>query len=238
MFRRLQRRLDGTRDRRCNVVLKLEDVLEHPFEAIGPEMGPRLSVDQLGCHAHTIAVFPHAALGHVSHAEFAPDLLHVDGAALVGEARLPGYDEQPPHARQGRQNVLDHAVGKVFLLWVAAQVGKGQHGDRRPVGEWRKFCRGASWRISTGHWVRRCQSGLAERAHQGLGICIRLQIELALQEGDKMFVTPECVCSAPCCRQCPDRQAMRVLAQVVDRDRPIGGRKSLLGGARLQFQVA
>ena len=32
-------------------------------------------------------------------------------------------------------DLLDHPVGKVFLLWVATQIGEGQHSDRRFVGE-------------------------------------------------------------------------------------------------------
>ena len=49
-----------------------------------------------------IAGLAHAAFQHVAHAELAPDLLHVDGAALVGEARIAGDHEQPAQARQAR----------------------------------------------------------------------------------------------------------------------------------------
>src|SRR5215468_4010432 len=67
---------------------------------VSPEMGSCLGVDQLGGDAHTVAEFPHATFGHVSHTELSPDLLHVDGTVLVGEAGLPGDDEQPADARQ------------------------------------------------------------------------------------------------------------------------------------------
>src|SRR5262249_4967554 len=127
---------------------------------------------------------------------------------------------------------------KVLLLWVATHVGEWQNGDRRPVGECWKFRRGASWCISTSHRIRLCQTGLAEGEHQGLSARIRLRIELALQEGNKVLVTLECVCPAPGRSQCADRQAMRILTQVVDCDRLVGDDKSLLGKARLKFKVA
>ncbi len=77
----------------------------------------------------------HAALEHVAHAELAADLLHVDGPALVGEARVAGDHEQPADARQRGDDVLDDAVGEVLLLRVAAHVLERQHGDRRLVGK-------------------------------------------------------------------------------------------------------
>lgn len=42
----------------------------------------------------------HAALEHVAHAQLAADLLDVDSAALVGEARIAGDDDQPTDPRQ------------------------------------------------------------------------------------------------------------------------------------------
>ena len=50
-------------------------------------------VDQLTGDAHAVARFAHAALKHVAHAQFAADLLHVDGLTLVGETRIAGDDE-------------------------------------------------------------------------------------------------------------------------------------------------
>src|SRR5262249_55922851 len=41
----------------------------------------------------------------------------------------------PAEARQSSNDVLDHAVGKVFLLRIAAQVREGKHGNRRFVRE-------------------------------------------------------------------------------------------------------
>jgi hypothetical protein len=92
-------------------------------------------IDQLRGDADAAAPFAHRAFEHVAHAEFAPDLLHVDGLALVREARIAGDDEQPADAGQCRGDLLDHTVGEIFLLRVAAHIGEGQYRDRRLVGE-------------------------------------------------------------------------------------------------------
>ncbi len=56
--------------------------------------------------------------------------------ALVGEGRIAGDHEQPADLGECRNDLLDHAVGEVFLLRIAAHIGEGQHRDRRLVGEW------------------------------------------------------------------------------------------------------
>jgi hypothetical protein len=43
--------------------------------------------------------------------------------------------------RECRDDLLDHAVGEIFLLRVAAHIGEGQHRDRRLVGERECWCR-------------------------------------------------------------------------------------------------
>ena len=96
---------------------------------------PGLGLDQLGGDAQAIASLAHAAFQDIAHAEFASHLPDVDGLALVDEARIAGDDEQPFDARQPGDDVLDHAVGEIFLLRVAAHVLERQHGDRRLVGE-------------------------------------------------------------------------------------------------------
>src|SRR5215472_15653144 len=45
----------------------------------------RLRLDQLRGNANAVARFSQTTFEDISHAEFAPDFLHVDGAALVGE---------------------------------------------------------------------------------------------------------------------------------------------------------
>ena len=83
-----------------------------------------------------------AAFEHEAHAQFAADLLHIDCAALVGEARIAGDHEEPADAAQCGGDLRDHAVGEIFLLRVAAQIGEGQDRNRRLVRQCqRQRCR-------------------------------------------------------------------------------------------------
>jgi len=54
---------------------------------------------------------------------------------FVRKTRIAGDDEQPPYARECGDDLLDHAVGEIFLLGVAAHILEGQDGDRRLVGQ-------------------------------------------------------------------------------------------------------
>jgi hypothetical protein len=82
-------------------------------------------VDQLRGNPDPPAGFAHRAFEDITHAEFAADLLHVDGLTLVRKRRVAGDDKQPADARERSDDLLDHAVGKIFLLRVAAHIGEG-----------------------------------------------------------------------------------------------------------------
>ena len=130
-----ERRLDRAGHPLRHPVLEVEHVRERAVEALRPEMGAALGVDQLARDAHPLASFADAALEHVAHAQLAPDLPHVDGLAPVGEARVAGDDEQARDPRQGGGDVLDDPVREVALLRVAAQVVERQHRERGLVGQ-------------------------------------------------------------------------------------------------------
>src|SRR5262249_35068566 len=52
-------------------------------------------IDQLPGDAHLRARLAHRAFEDIAHAQFAADPFHIDGLALVGEARIARDDEQP-----------------------------------------------------------------------------------------------------------------------------------------------
>src|SRR5258706_918618 len=106
-------------------------------------------VIELNRDAHALAGLAYAAFDDIADAEFLADLLQVDGPALVGERRVARDDEEPAQLRERRDEVLAEAVGKIFLLCIAAHVDEGEHGDHRPVGPWRRRKR----RIC-GNWAR------------------------------------------------------------------------------------
>ena len=126
-------RCDRTDDARGDLVLQIEDLRQRSVETIGPQVGTRRGIDELAGDAQAVARPAHASLDHIADTQLAPDLLHVHGPALVGEARIPCDDEQVAEVSQGSDDVLHNAVGKIFLLRIAAQVLKRHHRNRRPV---------------------------------------------------------------------------------------------------------
>src|SRR5258707_4217711 len=86
-------------------------------------------------------------LASAAHPKLAPDLLHIDGAPLVCEARIAGDDEQRLETRQRRDDVIDHSISKVVLFGITAHVGEWQNSDggliRKGKGGlrfWRNCC--------------------------------------------------------------------------------------------------
>src|SRR5438874_3043769 len=76
-------------------ILQVEDVLNAAVEMICPQMRAASAVHELRRDAHPLCRFANATFEHISHTQFTTDLLHVDGAALVGEARIACDHEQP-----------------------------------------------------------------------------------------------------------------------------------------------
>ena len=92
-------------------------------------MCPGGGIDELSRDAYSISRFANAAFQHVAYPKFAPDLLHIDGAPLVGEARIAGDDEQRLEMRQRRDDVIDHSIREVILFRITAHVGEWQNSD-------------------------------------------------------------------------------------------------------------
>src|SRR4051794_1077100 len=71
-----------------NLVLDGENVSEIAVVALGPDMVTGFSLDQLGGDTDAVAGFAHTAFEHITHPQLAPDLLYINGAALVGEGAV------------------------------------------------------------------------------------------------------------------------------------------------------
>src|SRR6516162_6019270 len=89
------------------------------------------TIDQLPANADLLAFLANRSLHNIPDTKFPPDLLYVDSFAFVRETRIAGDYEQPPDARERRDDLLSHPICEIFLLGVAAQICKGQHSDRR-----------------------------------------------------------------------------------------------------------
>src|ERR1700730_16351569 len=108
---------------------------------------PRVSPDQLCRDPYPTTRFAHAAFEDVAHAQLHADLLDVDSLSFVGEGRMAGDHWKGSPAGEHRDNVLGDAVGKIFLLRIAAEVDKRQDRDGAPVVEPRRArdgCAGAT----------------------------------------------------------------------------------------------
>src|SRR5476649_2953360 len=116
-------------------------------------MPARGGLDELPRDTNAVARLPHASFEDIADAELASDLLDVDGVAFVGEARISGDHEQRLEPRQRGDDVLDHAVGEVFLIEIAAHVLEGKDSDRRLV---RKYERGIGELRNLNRRSRRC----------------------------------------------------------------------------------
>ena len=151
-----------------DAVLQLEEVVELPLEAVAPHMPASRGFDQLRADAQALPGLVKAALEHIANAQLAPHPFDVDRPALVGKTRTARDDKERPHARQRRDDVVDHAVDKIVLPRVAAQVGKGQHRERGLVGQRQRRLvrdrgRVRSWRI--GGLGQRRREAVAEARH-------------------------------------------------------------------------
>ncbi len=112
---------------RCDLVLKIENILQLTFKSVGPKMTTGRSINELPSDAHSVSRLANTALQDVAHAKLAADLFHVHRSTLVGEARIAGDDKQPLKARQRCDDLLHHAISEILLLWVPAHVLKWQN---------------------------------------------------------------------------------------------------------------
>jgi hypothetical protein len=133
---------ENCNNRAHHLVLDGKDVLERAVEVLGPSVSSSHGVDQLGRNAQAIAPAPYAALQHVAHAQLTADLADIDCLALVLEAGSAGDDKKLGEAGQLGDDVFDNAVGKILLLWIGTQIGKGEDGEGGLVREGQARSRG------------------------------------------------------------------------------------------------
>ena len=73
-----------------------------------------------------------------------PICLTLSGLALVGEGRAAADDKGASNPRQVRGQAVRHAVGEIFLLRIAADIGERQDDDGKARRFSRQFLRGRS----------------------------------------------------------------------------------------------
>jgi len=115
-------------------VLKVEDIFQRAVKTVSPGMRIAERLDQLSGDVHPASTLSYRAFEDIAYAQFATDLLYVDGLALVGKARITGDDEEPSYPGERSDDLLDHAIGEIFLLGVPAHILERQNRNRRLVG--------------------------------------------------------------------------------------------------------
>ena len=128
-FAAFQRGRQGAGDGGGEFVLHREDIDQVAIVAIGPDMAAGRRVDQLRGQADASAGFADAAFQNVADTQFAAGLNHIDMTALINKGRVAGDHEHPAEFRQRGDQILGHAVGEIFLLGIAAQIGERQDRD-------------------------------------------------------------------------------------------------------------
>ena len=117
----------------CDLILKLEDIVERSFESLGPKVGAGRRIDELSRDTNPVFRPADTSFDDIAHAKLAPHLLLVHRPALVGETRVVRDHKQPANTRQGRDDVLYDSVGKVILLDVPTEIPERQDRDRRRI---------------------------------------------------------------------------------------------------------
>ena len=121
------------------VILHGEDVGKFAVIALGPDMSAAFGVVELNGHPDAIGAPADAALEYITDSQFLRDLAQINGATLVGEARIAGDDEEAGELRQRGDNVFRQSVGENLLLGIVADIGEGEDRER---GRWRRRSRG------------------------------------------------------------------------------------------------
>src|SRR6516225_1222665 len=103
-----------------------------------------IGVDQLGVDADAVARPSDAALEDIAHAELTAGLLRVNRLALVSKSGAASDHEAAGYSREIGRQIVGDAIREVFLVWIVAEIGKGQHNDRevrRPHTDLGNRCR-------------------------------------------------------------------------------------------------
>ena len=124
----------------ATLILELEHIFDRAVEPVGPQMRAGFGLDQLRGDADPAAALAHRAFEHIAHAQFAPDLLHIDGLALVGEARIAGDHEQPADAADSAVMISStmpstkySCSGSPLMFWNGSTAIDGLSGSGRAV---------------------------------------------------------------------------------------------------------
>ena len=90
-----------------------------------------LGVDQLSVEPGAVARATDASLQHIANAQLPANLFRPYRPVLEGERGVTRDHKHMRDARQIGRKIVGNAIGKILLLGIVAEVGKGQHDDRQ-----------------------------------------------------------------------------------------------------------
>ena len=123
--------MDGAGDRAGESVLQGEDVGGGAFEALAPESGLGIGLDDLGVQAHAVGETGDGAFDDEVDAQLLGDLRQEFLRLLVVHRRLARDDAHAMDAGQRGDQGVGHAVDEV--LGLVREVRQRQHDERREL---------------------------------------------------------------------------------------------------------
>src|SRR5260370_18354883 len=104
----------------------------------------RFGVDELHVDAHAVSAALDAALEDIADVQLAPDRLHVEPLAFVGERRIAGDHDGVSYPRKVGREALRDPVDEMLLLRFAADVGEREDDHREArrggfFGRWDRY---------------------------------------------------------------------------------------------------
>src|ERR1039457_3152455 len=125
-------------DRSRDFILHREYIGKLPVVTLRPQVESVGRTDQLGGDPDAVPAFADAPFEDVLDSQFVGDLRNLQVLSLEGECRGAGCHFESRDLCQSVDDLLGQSVTEVLLLFVAAHVGEGQHGDRwLPLRVWR-----------------------------------------------------------------------------------------------------
>jgi hypothetical protein len=109
--------------------LRLDEISPVGIEPISPDVRAAFRVDKLNVNLHPVARPPNAPFEDIVDAQFAPDLLYVNGFALVGEGSGARDYEATGNPREVGGQIVGDAISEIFLVRILRQVLKRQYDD-------------------------------------------------------------------------------------------------------------
>ncbi len=129
LLTRRQFNCKGGNDLLGDLVLQRKDIAELSVIAVRPEVSARFGVYELGVNPHLVVGPSNASFQHVANPKLTAYLIDLDGLTFVREGGVSGNNKQPRDFREIGDQVFRHAIRKVFLFRIFADVGEREHGN-------------------------------------------------------------------------------------------------------------